>query len=354
MKSALKWSLALWLLVMTAFAGAQSPATVLVVANANNAQSMALAKYYMKARHVPASNALALNWDARDNADTCTVAYYRTSIAAPIYAKIAALPHIDYILLCRNLPSKISETQGSVDSALAGATTDKRYSNYTWATTPFNSSIYRMYLVTRLDGWSWKDAFGLVDSALSARKDGLFVLDQDPSRGGSYKYYNTLMQSASAKLAKIGTPQLLDATNTFIDPQQPIGGYISWGSNDANFSAAAYNNLVFAPGAIAETLVSTSAMFLRTPPDISAQSQIGQLIHNGVTGVKGYVAEPYVDATANPNVLFPVYLAGRNLAEAFYSASYYVGWRDVVIGDPLCSPYAMGQQTMRAVSGSGQ
>ena len=31
--------------------------------------------------------------------------------------------------------------------------------------------------------------------------------------------------------------------------------------------------------------------------------------------------------------------AGYTLAESFYAASHFVGWEDVVIGDPLCSPY---------------
>jgi hypothetical protein len=30
-----------------------------------------------------------------------------------------------------------------------------------------------------------------------------------------------------------------------------------------------------------------------------------------------------------------------NLAEAFYAASPVIRWKDVVIGDPLCRPYAM-------------
>jgi hypothetical protein len=27
------------------------------------------------------------------------------------------------------------------------------------------------------------------------------------------------------------------------------------------------------------------------------------------------------------------------MAESFYAASHFVGWQDVVIGDPLCCPY---------------
>ena len=28
------------------------------------------------------------------------------------------------------------------------------------------------------------------------------------------------------------------------------------------------------------------------------------------------------------------------VAESFYAASHFVGWEDVVIGDPLCCPFA--------------
>lgn len=315
------------------------PTTVLVVANQNNSQSMALAQYYMQVRNIPASNLLTLNWTSDDNADTCTLAYYNANISAPITSKIASLPEIDYIVLCRNLPSKISDTTGSVDSALAGKSTSKKFNNYCWVFSPFTSKAYGMYLVTRLDGWSWADAFALVDNAQAAQPTGTFVLDEDASKGlsGGYGYYNSLMQAATNTLHSKNIPVALDNTNTFIGYDKPMGGYISWGSNDANFSQSAFTGLTFAPGAIAETLVSTSASNLRFPGGF--QSQIAQLIHQGVTGIKGYVSEPYVDATADPSILFPAYISGMNLAEAFYSASCYLGWKDVVIGDPLCNPY---------------
>jgi len=70
------------------------------------------------------------------------------------------------------------------------------------------------------------------------------------------------------------------------------------------------------------------------------QSLIGDLIRKGVTGVKGYVTEPYSVALARPEVLFERYTAGFNLAESFYMASILTNWKDIVIGDPLCAPYA--------------
>jgi hypothetical protein len=34
------------------------------------------------------------------------------------------------------------------------------------------------------------------------------------------------------------------------------------------------------------------------------------------------------------------YTSGCTMAESFYAASHFVGWEDVIIGDPLCTPYA--------------
>jgi len=119
-------------------------------------------------------------------------------------------------------------------------------------------------------------------------------------------------------------------------------GYYSWGSNDLKFDKRAYNSLGFAPGGIAETAVSTSA---RTFADPKApwQSLIADLVAQGVTGCKGYVSEPGIMATAHADILFDRYTAGFNLAESFYMASWHTHWKDMVIGDPICAPYANEQ-----------
>ncbi len=115
-------------------------------------------------------------------------------------------------------------------------------------------------------------------------------------------------------------------------------GYCSWGSNDPKFDLKTYQLLRFAPGGIAETAVSTSARtFL---PTTGGQSLIADLIHARVSGVKGYCDEPLLQAIASPSILMDRYTRGWNLAESFYAASRFVGWEDIVIGDPLCAPYA--------------
>jgi len=325
----------LLLLGTVASATAQSPRQVLVVYNAANSESTALAKYYQSRRGVPSTNMFSVSWSADDNADTCTLAQYQNQIATPIFNKIRQLTGIDYIVLCRNLPLKIRETTGSVDSALAGNSTVMRNNPYFAQRVPFSAAATGMYLVTRLDGWSWQDARALVDRAVAARMAGPILLDQDPSKNGEYSYYlfNYYMDRAFSALSA-NYLITLDKSAAFVKSSQPLKAYVSWGSNDAAYAWTTYNQLRFTPGAIAETAVSTSASNLRFPG--GGQSQIAELIRNGVSGVKGYVSEPQIAATAQAHILLINYTSGRNLAESFYSASKFLGWKDVIVGDPLC------------------
>src|SRR4029434_5395873 len=74
------------------------------------------------------------------------------------------------------------------------------------------------------------------------------------------------------------------------------------------------------------------------PGALGTQPLTGDLIREGITGIAGHVAEPYLNATIRPQILFPAYLSGFNLAESFYLAMPYLSWQTVVIGDPLCAP----------------
>ena len=148
---------------------------------------------------------------------------------------------------------------------------------------------------------------------------------------------DTLGRAATALRAK-GLQVVLDTAGPFASSAKPLAGYVSWGSNDGAYDAGVYRSLRFLPGAIAETYVSTSGRTFRDPK-APGQSLVGDLVAQGVTGVKGYVSEPYTLALAKADILLDRYTSGRNLAESFYAASPVTHWKDVVIGDPLCAPY---------------
>ncbi|UCE38370.1 MAG: TIGR03790 family protein [Thermoplasmata archaeon] len=92
------------------------------------------------------------------------------------------------------------------------------------------------------------------------------------------------------------------------------------------------------PGALAETYVSTGGRSFNYPTAYG-QSLVADLIRDGVTGVKGYVYEPFLSACAHPNILFDAYTQGFGLAESYYMASEFLSWMDVVVGDPKLAPY---------------
>jgi uncharacterized protein (TIGR03790 family) len=203
----------------------------------------------------------------------------------------------------------------------------------------FTHKKYGMYLVTRLDGYNVDDCKRLVDNAMSAKAEkGPFFFDAAGNRKtGSYGQAQSWLGQADVALRAKGFSSKLEDTDTFLAPDGPLMGYASWGSNDGKFSDTAYQSLKFKPGALAETYVSTSGRTFELTT--GGQSLIADLIANGVTGVKGYVAEPYAFSLTRVHLLFDRYTSGANLAESFWSATPLIRWKDVVIGDPLCAPY---------------
>ena len=91
-------------------------------------------------------------------------------------------------------------------------------------------------------------------------------------------------------------------------------------------------------GSIAETAVSTGGRSFDLDTSYG-QSLVADLLEDGVSGVKGYVYEPYLTAVGQPSILFPMYAQGYNFAEANAAANNYISWMGVVVGDPKMAPY---------------
>ena len=92
-------------------------------------------------------------------------------------------------------------------------------------------------------------------------------------------------------------------------------------------------------GSIAETAVSTGGRSFEDGTSYG-QSLVADLLEDGVSGVKGYVYEPYLTAVGLSSVLLPTYASGYNLAESHAAANLQTGWMGVTVGDPKMAPYA--------------
>jgi uncharacterized protein (TIGR03790 family) len=352
---------------------AQSARNVLIVSNAQSAASREIADYYAQKRAISSENAVRVDVPVGDE---IARSVYESEIEGPVARWLVAhhaQDRILYIVLTKDVPLRISGTGGqqgtvsSVDSELAllyrkfmgqtirltGSIPNPYFAGdkgvAPGVSPPFTRRAQDIYLVTRLDGYSVADVRALIDRGLAPAKQGTIVLD------GRSEYMqsvgNAWLVKASAAVSKMSgwsDAVVLDTSSKVLKGSPDVIGYYSWGSNDAAMKERHLGH-TFVPGAIAGEFVSTDGRTFQEPPAGwttngnpfrgSHQSLIGDLVHDGITGVAGHVAEPYLSATIRPEILFPAYLSGLNLAESFYMAMPFLSWQTVVVGDPLCAPF---------------
>lgn len=335
--------------------GVQQAKRVAIVVNEASSESVAVADYYAGKRGIPASHIIRIKTTTDRKVKETDFA---TQILAPIRSRLKELPTVDFVVMTKGVPIRIlNDADWGVDALIAAHPLQftpmskspsqgemrSAISPYFQKREPFSRKSLGFYLVTRLDGYTLAEAKALVDRSLAARPaKGPLLFDIDPSKpDSSYNNLNAALKNAHEAMVRRGFKSTLDDSSNFVKPSQPLMGYVSWGSNDSRFNDATYKSIRFVPGAIAETFVSTSARrIFEMKDDPNTQSLIGDLIRGGVTGVKGYVSEPYSVSLCRPDVLFERYASGFNLAESFYMASPFLKWKDLVIGDPLCAPFA--------------
>jgi uncharacterized protein (TIGR03790 family) len=363
---------------------AQTGANVLVVVNDASPTGETIAKRYAEQRGVPTTNICHI---ATTLEETIERAPYAQQIEAGIWrciARQAAQDRILYIVLTKGMPIRIAGTGGrsgtvsSVDSELtllyrrhtgqAASITGYIPNPYFAGTalvstvTPFTHEKYDIYLVTRLDGYTLEDALGLIDRGAAPVQDGRVILDERSSWNDNGNAW--LRQAAERlKAGGFGDRVLLEESSKVVIGESPVLGYYSWGSNDPAIRIRHFQ-LGFVPGALAATFVSSDARTFKEPPPAwtpgdnnnpagsfggSPQSLAADFVRDGVTGTAGHVAEPYLDATIRPDILFPAYVKGMNLAEAFYAAMPYLSWQTIVLGDPLCAPFRAHALTEREI-----
>jgi uncharacterized protein (TIGR03790 family) len=352
-------------------AAAQSAANVLVIVNDASAASRRIGDYYTQKRVIPPANVIHVTAATTEEISRAT---YLTTLESPIIAALSRAnlqDRILYIVLTKGVPLRITGTSGrsgmtaSVDSELTllyrkmsgtFVTLDGPVVNpYYAGARPdvhelFTHTSHDIYLVTRLDGFTVEDAMALVDRSLAATgTSGMIVLDQ---RGGAAGQGNEWLASAAARLRGMnrGDRVFLETPDARAGADIPRLGYFSWGSIDSTQTARIPPG-TFAPGALASMFLSTDARTMVEPPATwkpggvgsmyagSTQSLTGDLVRAGATGAAGQVAEPYLDGAVRPDILFPAYVSGLNLAEAFYRAIPSLSWQTVVLGDPLCAPF---------------
>ena len=357
-------------------ARAQTAENVAVVINEASPESKQIGEHYIKVRGIPAANVIRLQTTTDE---TIQPAAFQITIQNPIATSLFRNNNQDrvlYIVLTKGIPLRVLGTGGaegtvaSVDSELtllyrrmAGRTvlTRGKVANpYYQGTKPigeakaFTHRDHDIYLVSRLDAFTVDEAISLVTRAAQPSRDGRVVLDQRDALVN--RMGEDWLALAAQNLSKegFGSRVTLETTAKPARGLSPVIGYFSWGSTDPQ-NRVRVTKMDFSPGALAATFVSTDARTFKEPPADwvptnvndraqffggSPQSLIGDLIREGATGVAGQVSEPFLESAIRPDVLFPAYLSGFNLIESFYLAIPHLSWQTVVVGDPLCAPFA--------------
>ena len=342
---------------------AQTPEQVLVLVNSASPLSRSIGEYYVLRRSIPLDRLLKT---AMPLGEEITRDQYNRQLAAPVarYLRSRKLTEkILYIVTTGGVPLKIAGKKcgvigadcASVDSELAMLYADMHRGPHPLSgplgnpffgktSARFRHPDFPIYLVTRLEGYDFADAKGLVDRALRAKNTGMFVIDLksfDPNEG------NDWLREAAAALPRDRV--ILDTSSKVLLNVKNVIGYAGWGSNDPARKTR-HLGFVWLPGAIMTEYVSTNARTFQRPPTNwtigswgdkaayfggSPQTLTADYVHAGVTGASGHVNEPYLQFTPRPNILLPAYESGRNLAESYYLAIPALSWQNVVIGDPL-------------------
>jgi uncharacterized protein (TIGR03790 family) len=359
-----------------ASAAAQSSENVAVVINDDNADSVRVGEHYIRARSIPETNVIRLKAPS-----TAAVSrqIYESAIEAPIRTVLGERrlhDRILYIVLTKGVPLRIEGTDGlngtgaSVDSELTllyrrmsgqSVQSSGRALNPYFFTgssrepMPFSHRDHDIFLVTRLDGFTVEDVLALIDRAKAPTSEGQFVLDQ---RGGltNNPAGDIWLQEAGRRLALLGFDQrvVLEKTREAARNLTNVLGYYSWASNDPAHRQR-QTSLQFVPGSIVASFGGPDARTMQEPrsgwvPSANWQdrstwhegapsSLVADIIREGATGVAGHVADPFLQSAVRPEILFPAYVKGLNLAEAFYLSIPHLSWQTVVIGDPLCRPF---------------
>ncbi|MFN7992308.1 MAG: TIGR03790 family protein [Bryobacteraceae bacterium] len=343
---------------------AQNSDNILLVVNGADRLSRHIGDYYVSKRAIPLKNVCKI--DVLDNDEEIPWDRYVEEIEQPV-ARCLSRAHLQeqvlYIVTTMGVPLKVAGAGSgpaqegcAVDSELAllySKIQGRRYPRpgavvnpfFGHKDEPFTHARFPIYLVTRLAGYGFEDVKGIIDRSLAARNQGRFVFDlkSDDNAPGN----NWLRVAARALPAD---RVVMDDSTKVLTGLKDVIGYASWGSNDPNRHD---RDLGFhwLPGALVTEYVSSNGRTFERPPEHwtlgtwkdtahwfagSPQSLTADYIHQGATGASGHVYEPFLDYTPHPDLLFPAYFRGRNLAESYYLAIPGLSWMNIVIGDPLC------------------
>lgn len=368
----------------TALAEEPLAARVLILANRDDPDSLAIAGHYLQARQVPPDNLFAYSIPG---AETISWGQFIATLWQPLQDELVRRRWIDAIplasldavgrrkyavsghriaalVVCRGVPLRIDDDStlraeafavsarselrtnaGAVDSELSLLAADGGYPIDGFVANPLFGKLRpsefdraKVVKVSRLDGPTAADALALIDRALAAERTGLagraYV-----DKGGDYAEGNRWLEDTAKQITALGFDLAVNRASETMPASDRCDApvlYFGWHTPDLN-GPFALPGFGFPVGAVVLHIHSYSAHTLRS----AAEGWSGPLVARGVTATAGNVFEPYLQFTHRPDFLFRALARGDNLVDAAYYALPVLSWQGVLIGDPLYRPFSV-------------
>lgn len=352
------------------------PDQVLVVYNASVPQSQELAEFYALNRHIPKANLIGLEVTEKATIDRKT---YEDTIRKPLLGAFAKnnwwkigknaegqeVPletRIRCLVLIKGMPLRISrapmpagedantrqfnqQNEASLDSELSlmgvadypigGIVPNPCFNQeVSAATNPANF----MLMVGRLDAHTYDHCTRIILDSLDVEKEGLWGTTYlDLCLKPSYKMGDDWIDAIAKASINSATPTIVDRmSNTYVTnyPMNYAAVYFGWYSHNRD-GPFLNPEMRFQKGAIAVHLHSFSAVQMLDP----TKNWSAALIDRGAAATLGNVYEPYLGLSHQFHIFYDRLLKGYSLVEAGYMSINVLSWQNVVIGDPLYTPF---------------
>lgn len=327
------------------------PQNVLVVVNDNSLESLELGKYYQQQRGIPERNVFHVR---TSTANDITVSSFSNEIRMPVVAYITtAFPsnQIDYVVFSKDIPYRVfaGNATTNANSLTSAMFYDYRTGFYSCDLPSSSRQDYyeterefarggapssnRYILCALLAPTNLAQAKIAVSRAVSAdytQPTATVYLCHTPDiRNARWPQY----ENTEFLLRFLDTPEQVQIVEAFISGQTNVMGYMAGAQGIADLT-----DNVFQPGAIGDHLTSYGGFLYDPDP---GHMSVVEWLKAGCAGSYGTVIEPCLYTNKFPlSRVHYWYGRGFSLGEAYFMAvrNPYQG---VVVGDPLCQPYAV-------------
>ena len=368
---------------ISVFAGG-GPENVFVVVNQRSWSSRTIANYFCALRKIPSSNVMYVDW--KERVDRTNVNKFRERLLGPVWERMqkqGLSGQIDYIVYSSDFPFAINlkPDQSSAEHPTMGSITGLTYLaplvmakrpeyrglNVNWYMRPWLMlSSDRLVSVPMSRGF--RTSFGWASSGNVVADGGQHyvlstMLAYTSGRGNSVSGAIQYLRSSARADGTFPKGTIYFARNNDVRSQvrdyafQPVvdelshlgvlaeivEGIVPQAKQDVQGATTGAPIVAWEtagnwilPGAICDNLTS----FGGNLSEDSSQTPLTAPLGIGATGSSGTVAEPRLRLAKFPHPMIHVHYArGCTLAEAFYQ-SVYGPFQLLIVGDPLCRPWA--------------